>query len=110
MRIEQYGHGGDVWSAEQMLGIPKEQLLDLSANINPLGPPKSVWKAIEDGLLTITSYPDSKARELKAVIAEKLGVTAAHVVVGNGAAEVLYGVMRALVPKSVGLIQPCFSE
>lgn len=110
MRIEQYGHGGDVWTAEKLLGVPKEQLLDLSANINPLGPPKSVWKAIEDGLPSIMAYPDSKARELKSAIADKLGVTADDLVVGNGAAEVLYGLMRALSPRSVGLVQPCFSE
>lgn len=108
--IERFGHGGDVWTAEKVLGVPKEQLLDLSANINPLGPPESVWKAIQDSLAAVTAYPDAKARELRAVLGAKFEQPVERVLVGNGAAEILYGMMRALRPRAVGLMEPCFSE
>jgi threonine-phosphate decarboxylase len=108
--IERFGHGGDVWTAERVLGVPKEQLLDFSANINPLGPPASMWSAIRENLSRITAYPDPKSRELKNVLAGKYGLRTEQLVIGNGAAEILYGVMRALRPKKVGLLQPCFSE
>jgi threonine-phosphate decarboxylase len=108
--IERFGHGGDVWTAELVLGVPKEQLLDFSANINPLGPPASMRAAIRENLARITAYPDPKSRELKTVLARKLALGVDHLLIGNGAAEILYGIMRALRPQKVGLLQPCFSE
>lgn len=108
--IEQYGHGGDLWSAEERLGVRSADLLDFSANINPLGPPESVWQAIHDNLSTITAYPDSQARELKKALATRYQQPTSTLAVGNGAAEILYGIMRTLQPQTVGLIYPCFSE
>ena len=34
--LERYGHGGDLWTAEEAFGRPKEQFLDFSSNMNPL--------------------------------------------------------------------------
>jgi threonine-phosphate decarboxylase len=108
--IETYGHGGDLWTAEERLGVPRAELLDYSANINPLGPPESVWEAIREHLPTITAYPDSQSRELKQALSARFGVPVPTISVGNGAAEILYGILRALRPQTVGLIHPCFSE
>lgn len=110
MRIEQFGHGGDIWTAEALLGVSARQLIDFSANINPLGPPPGVWQAIHEALPTIVSYPDPKARQLKTALAEKLKLSLEQIVAGNGAAEILYAVIRALRPRTVGLIQPSFIE
>ncbi|MBL0385818.1 threonine-phosphate decarboxylase [Tumebacillus sp. ITR2] len=108
--IETFGHGGDLWTAEKRLGVPREKLLDFSANINPLGPPPSVWQAIHDNLATITAYPDAKSRELKSALAARYHQSVKKISVGNGAAEILYGILRTLLPKTVGLVYPCFSE
>lgn len=35
--IEKFGHGGDLLTARQLFGKDSTQLLDFSANINPLG-------------------------------------------------------------------------
>ncbi|HEU4965691.1 MAG TPA: threonine-phosphate decarboxylase CobD [Bacilli bacterium] len=111
MQVERYGHGGDVWTAAEQFGVAREALLDVSANINPLGPPESVVAALQESLVAgIAAYPDPLGRELKAVLVEKVAVASEQIVLGNGAAEVLYGVMRALRPRRVGVMQPCFSE
>jgi threonine-phosphate decarboxylase len=85
-------------------------LIDFSANINPLGPPAGVWQAIREALPAIVAYPDPKARQLKNALAEKLKLEVEQIAVGNGAAEILYAVLRALRPQTVGLIQPSFTE
>ena len=108
--IEQYGHGGDIWTAEQRFGVPRQDLLDFSANINPLGPPESVWRAIRDNLSSITKYPDSQSRELKRALADRYGLSVENMAAGNGAAEILYGIVRALQPRVIGVVHPCFSE
>lgn len=110
MSVERYGHGGDVWTAAERFGVARGEIADFSANLNPLGPPPSVMTALREGLEAVIAYPDPVCRELQGILAAKDGVPSDCPVLGNGAAEVLYGVMRALQPRKVGLAHPCFSE
>ena len=48
--LERYGHGGDLWTAEEAFNRPKEQFLDYSSNMNPLGPPEVVKQILTDEL------------------------------------------------------------
>ena len=48
-----YVHGGDVYTASG-----KKNLADYSANINPLGLPQSVKKAIVKSIAGCADYPD----------------------------------------------------
>ncbi|MFX3623859.1 MAG: threonine-phosphate decarboxylase CobD [Ectobacillus sp.] len=105
--IEKYGHGGDLLTAKQLFG---DKLLDFSANINPLGPPASVMEILKSQLETIVHYPDPAQRRLKERLAERLAVTAEHIVIGNGAAECMALAILALQPNTVGVVYPCFSE
>src|SRR5258705_467918 len=54
-------HGGRVYEAARRWGIEPHQVLDFSANINPLGPPLAVLSAIEDALtpFSLRVYPDA---------------------------------------------------
>ncbi|RYD06647.1 hypothetical protein N752_02960 [Desulforamulus aquiferis] len=36
-------HGGNVWKAAEYYGVKFEDLLDFSANINPLGPSPLIY-------------------------------------------------------------------
>ncbi|WP_180956635.1 hypothetical protein [Bacillus canaveralius] len=63
--IEKYGHGGDLLTAKLLFGRESKQLLDFSANINPLGPPPRVMERLRDQLDTIVHYPDPRQRLLK---------------------------------------------
>lgn len=48
MSLFKSAHGGNTREAAELLGILPEQLLDFSANINPLGMPEAVKRAIVD--------------------------------------------------------------
>lgn len=48
MSLLKSAHGGNTREAAELLGISPEQLLDFSANINPLGMPASLKRAIVD--------------------------------------------------------------
>ncbi len=103
-------HGGNLREAAATYGLPQAQLLDFSANINPLGPPASVLAAIAAGVSSIVHYPDPQAKELHRALAEATGYPAEQLLAGNGAAELLFAIFHALKPQRVGLLQPCFSE
>lgn len=48
MALLKSAHGGNIREAAALLGIAPGELLDFSANINPLGMPASLRQAIVD--------------------------------------------------------------
>lgn len=110
MMLERFGHGGDLWTAEEAFGLPKEQFLDFSSNMNPLGPPSAVEQLISAHWRDIVKYPDPAVRELKAKLAHKYHIPVESILVGNGAAELIDLVIRVLKPATTGLARPSFSE
>lgn len=108
--IERYGHGGDLWSAAAVYGGSAETYLDYSANINPLGPPKLVLHALNQARDSVTRYPDPGHRRLKQLLAARLQVEEACLLIGNGAAECMALLLLAEQPQRVGVVAPCFSE
>ncbi|MCW3793693.1 threonine-phosphate decarboxylase CobD [Paenibacillus sp. LS1] len=108
--IEVFGHGGDVETAASRFGGNAADFLDYSANINPLGPPKEVLEALEQGLQSVLRYPDPGHRGFKSVLSERLGVPQDRISVGNGAAESMALILLGLAPQKVGTVEPGFSE
>lgn len=97
-------HGGNLARASRKYGLSKEKLIDFSANINPLGPSQKVISAVVNSLGLVSSYPDPDCSELKAELAGYLGIQEKLLLMGNGAAELIYllvrvtGCRRALIP------------
>ncbi|WP_379132573.1 threonine-phosphate decarboxylase CobD [Paenibacillus sp. sgz500958] len=108
--LEKYGHGGDLLTAEELYGTGGGTFLDFSANINPLGPPPGVLKALRESLSAVIAYPDPGHRRLKSMLAESLGVGSGWLTIGNGAAECMALLLLAVAPRKVGIVEPCFSE
>ena len=110
MDIKPAVHGGQVHRAARELGRPLSDILDFSANINPLGPPESVRHALVKALDDIRFYPDATHAEAKHVIAGRYGVSEDSVLITNGATEAIDLVLRALSPSRVWILEPAFSE
>ncbi|GFZ82226.1 threonine-phosphate decarboxylase [Paenibacillus marchantiophytorum] len=108
--LERYGHGGDLWTAEEAFGQPKEAFLDFSSNMNPLGPPQAVKIILSEGWRDIVKYPDPAVRELRSKLSAKYAIPVESILVGNGAAELIDLTARVLKPKVTGLARPSFSE
>jgi threonine-phosphate decarboxylase len=108
--IERYGHGGDLHTASMVFGIGQEELLDFSANINPLGPPHELLTEITHGLKSIIHYPDPAHRSFRGALANKLDIDADCILPGNGAAECMALAIQGLAPRRIGVVYPCFSE
>ena len=74
----------------------RHDVVDLSANENPLGPPPAVVRAITANAGLVHRYPDSEGASLRAALARKLGVEVGNVVLGNGSTEIFDLLARAL--------------
>lgn len=101
-------HGGNLLAAMEKYG--RSTFIDLSANINPFGPPDEVWDAIKKALPQIIHYPDPEYRRLRRVLAQKLNLPEEWIVLGNGAGELLFSILQALRPKKVLIPVPAFGE
>lgn len=108
--LERYGHGGDLLTAEEAYGRPRDQFLDYSSNMNPLGPPDVVKQILSESWRDIVKYPDPAVRELRGKLSQKYGIEPESILVGNGAAELIDLIIRVLKPVATGLARPSFSE
>jgi cobyric acid synthase CobQ/L-threonine-O-3-phosphate decarboxylase len=97
-------HGGNVWKLGREAGLASGDLLDFSANINPLGPPPWLRALIARRLEDVRHYPDPESRELVEALARRFRLASADILVGNGSTELLrtliqvLGARRALIP------------
>ena len=97
-------HGGNLRSIARASGRPAAEILDFSANINPLGPPESFRPLISSRIADLAHYPDPDCTELVQVFCERYGALPDEVLMGNGSTELLFllpqicGKMRALIP------------
>ena len=101
-------HGGNLrWARET---YKRDSFTDLSANINPYGPPEQVWQALQAHFRGIVHYPDPACRELRLAAAAKLNMVDESIMAGNGAGELIYTVIKALEPRKIVIPIPAFSE
>src|SRR5258705_2947281 len=103
-------HGGRVYEAARLWGIEPHEVLDFSANINPLGPPRGVLSAISNALtpINLRVYPD--VHNFVSAIADKYRLMPDEIVVDSGTASLIFAVMHALSPKRVLILEPAFVE
>lgn len=79
----------------------QSQSLKLSSNENPFGPLPSVVKAIEEQTLgTLNRYPDMRGWRIVERIADKYGVGADNVILGNGSGENIKQLIAAVTPRT----------
>ena len=92
------------------LGLTREEVIDFSVNLNPLGVPPGVRKALEK--LDPSCYPDPENLELKEALAPVAGVQADQIVIGNGSTELIYLLAHAFLKKGdvVVILAPTFGE
>ncbi|MGB3296516.1 MAG: threonine-phosphate decarboxylase CobD [Phormidesmis sp.] len=89
-------HGGNLAWAARLVGCAPTELLDFSASISPLGPPRSVSEAIQAAFSSMVAYPDPQYGELREAIARHHAISPDCVLPGNGAAELLTWAARDL--------------
>ena len=103
-------HGGNIFQFAHEQRIEPYEVVDFSANINPLGPSQRGLDALNAQLRYISHYPDATNDDVLNAIADTYGMDKHQITVGNGAAELLYAICR--LPGYTGAFVPApgFSE
>ena len=105
-------HGGDVWTAARRLECSPDDILDLSAPLNPIGPPPGLDQALQENMGLLRHYPDRRAIALRQALAEHLGhdLGPENVLPGNGVSSLIRLITRALELKNLVLTAPVYGE
>ncbi|MYC77108.1 histidinol-phosphate transaminase [Candidatus Poribacteria bacterium] len=93
--IQPYQGGKPIEEVRRELGIA--DIIKLASNENPLGPSPLAMQAIAESVTQVHLYPDGNAYYLKADLAASFGVSAEHLILGNGSNDVLQLVAEAYV-------------
>ncbi len=99
-----FGHGGNIHRMTREKRYSKAGILDFSANINPLGPPRWFRRVISSRVEDLVHYPDPDCFEFVASISKHFNMPSSRIIPANGTTELLYllpritGCKRALIP------------
>ena len=86
-------------------------LVKLASNETPWAPHPAVLEAVQRASANLNRYPDPTAAALRARIAERTGVAAPRVTVGNGSCEILLAAAEAMLEPGAEIVYawPSFS-
>jgi threonine-phosphate decarboxylase len=104
-------HGSNPHYLYKAAGLTKpDQILDFSANINPLGPPNSIKENWNNFFQGIGQYPDPHTASLKRKLADREGIGEEQILIGNGGSQIISLVGKLFSGKRVMVVEPAFSE
>ncbi len=95
--MKPFAHGGNLRELARDAGRATGEILDFSANINPLGPPDWLRSVIGARVSELQHYPDPDCTALTRAFCARWGTSPEEVLFGNGSTEILY-----LIPKAFG--------
>ncbi|MBI5571220.1 MAG: cobyric acid synthase [Desulfomonile tiedjei] len=94
--MSKFKHGGHIRNFAREAGLRDDQIIDFSANINPLGPPEWLRGVVSSALTGAVHYPDPESSDLKRALARRYRVETDEILVGNGSTELIYLIPRAV--------------
>ncbi|MGL1861045.1 MAG: cobyric acid synthase [Pseudodesulfovibrio sp.] len=87
---QKFAHGGNLRRMAELAKCSPDEILDFSANVNPLGPPPWLGQVVGQALQSVDSYPDPDCQDLIMAAAEAYKVWPTQVIAGNGASELIF--------------------
>ncbi|VAX15994.1 Cobyric acid synthase [hydrothermal vent metagenome] len=103
-------HGGNLRKLAEASGLPEDKIIDFSANLNPLGFPEWLRPLLASKVSDLVNYPDNEYAELINILADKHGVSANQVVVGNGATELIFAAPKAGAYNRAVIAEPAYVD
>jgi histidinol-phosphate aminotransferase len=106
-----YQPGRPIEEVAREIGLAPDSIIKLASNENPLGPSRLALAAMRKALAHVNLYPDGSAFYLKQKLAARLGITPAHLILGNGSNEILELLGHALLAPDTEVVvsQYCFA-
>ncbi|MDR2406397.1 MAG: pyridoxal phosphate-dependent class II aminotransferase [Deltaproteobacteria bacterium] len=108
--MNKHTHGGRIFEAARELKIAWEDILDFSANINPLGQPPGLKEHLFSQFKATLHYPDVDASSLVKAISSYSDLPEDSIFPGAGSTPQIRMLSRFLSPKRPLILAPAFAE
>lgn len=104
--LREYTPGKSIEEVAEKYGVPRERIVKLASNENPLGPSPRAVEAIMRTAKNLHIYPEMGAWRLREALSNYLGVSPKRIIVGNGVDGVIEGLMKLFIEPGDNVIFP----
>ena len=104
------GHGGNVKALAKRLCCPVEEIVDMSSNLNPTGPPEGFESFLKNNIKEIRSLPEADAMGVVNAFSSAKDIDPSRIAAGNGTTWFIYTIIPALQSKNVLICGPAYSD
>lgn len=104
------GHGGNIFDKARALGCDPMDILDMSSNVNPLGPMPGLVNHLKNHLDLITVLPEADSGSIEIVFSRSLGIDKKQVLAASGTTQLIYLLPLALGTKKAAILGPTYSD
>ena len=104
------GHGGNIYEVARHHGCSPQEIIDMSSNINPLGPPPGLLQHLKDDITKSTRLPEVDSGETIRRFADYLDIDSDRILAGNGTTQFIYTIPQALGAKRALVLGPTYSD
>ena len=104
------GHGGNIYDLAERLGCDASEIIDMSSNINPFGPPPGLVDYLKKHILKINALPEVDAGNTSAAFSDRYGIDRNRVLAGNGTTQFIYSIPQVLQAKRVLIVGPTYAD
>ncbi|EFK12258.1 cobyric acid synthase CobQ [delta proteobacterium NaphS2] len=108
--MKEFKHGGHIRLIANKAGLSEKEILDFSANINPLGLPEWFRPVVSASLSDLINYPDPDCKPLVKALCDQWLLSPDEVLFGNGSTELLYIIPRAFSKKRAVIPVPSYAD
>jgi threonine-phosphate decarboxylase len=104
------GHGGDIYTLARNLDCEPGDIIDMSSNMNPLGPVPALIEHLRGNLMVLDALPGVDGKGLVGALADVYGLSTEKVLVGNGTTQFIFSAPLALGMKKALILGPTYAD
>lgn len=105
-----FGHGGNIHELARRLACRPDDILDMSSNVNPLGPVPGLMDYLKERLDAATRLPEVNAGAMVEAFAKRHDLHPDRILAGNGTTQWIYSLPLALSAKKALILGPTYSD
>jgi threonine-phosphate decarboxylase len=104
------GHGGNIFALAEKLGCLSGDIIDMSSNINPLGPMPGIMAYLKENLSDLEMLPEADAGALIMKFSAHYGIGPEKVLAGGGTTQFIYTLPMALDSRQALILGPTYAD
>ena len=104
------GHGGNIYAVARQYGVRPSDIIDMSSNINSLGPPEGLLGFLKENLISLTALPEVDSRQTAIEFGDYMNIASERVLAGNGTTQFIFALPRVLQTRHALILGPTYSD